>query len=138
MFAGFAGALAPGALVLLRGVASTLVWGPSIRIAAFLGPQSQPPGMQITSLLLDALIGVTVGVVLGWAVTRFARAGHWRLALVFFGGFLAAGLALTVTQGDLGFAATALRRPVTLFFIVAAAGVFWIAPNRPRAGTPAP
>jgi hypothetical protein len=137
MFAGFAGAVAPGALILLRGAMTTLVWGPSVRMAAFLGPQAQPPGIRITSLLLDALIGVAVGAALGWAVTRFARASHWRLALVFFGGFLAAGLALTVANGDFGFAAAALRRPVTLFFIVAAAGAFWLAPKSLRTAPPA-
>ncbi len=128
-FAGFAGALAPGALVLLRGAAAVLVWGPSVRLAALLNAQAQPPGMRVTSLVLDALIGVAAGALLAWAVVRFARASHWRLALVFLGGFVAAGIALVAFQGDSGFAAVVLRRPLTPFFLVAAAGVFWLAPR---------
>jgi hypothetical protein len=129
MAAAFAGALAPGVLVLLRGAASALVWGPSVRIAAFFNSPGQPPGMRITSLALDALIGTLAGALLAWAVVRFARASHWRLALVFLGGFAAAAIVLLLFAGDSGFASSVLRRPLTPFFLVAAAGSFWLFPR---------
>jgi len=136
IFAGFAGALAPGALILLKGIVFAALWGPTARVAAFLSPWSHrsiPPGAS----LVDALIGFLVGILLAFGVTRFAHDRTWRLALVFFGSFLVASLALVVFRGGLAQTSAVLRQPIMLTFVVAAAAVFVLFP-RPALVAPPP
>ena len=127
MLAGFAGALAPGALVLIRGAVSATLWGPTYRIAAFLNAGAPAPGIRGQMLLVDALVGGVAAALLAFAVVRFARDSTWHIALVFFGGFLTATLALLGLHGEFGYVVSALRQPVTLAFFVTAGAVFWLA-----------
>jgi hypothetical protein len=125
IFAGFAGALAPGALILIKGIVFAALWGPAARVAAFLsplGPHRNGPAW--ATVLVDALIGLSVGTLLSLAVARFAHTRNWRLGLVFLGGFLLASLALLVFRGSLGQAGVMLRQPIMLSFIAAASAIF--------------
>jgi len=128
IFAGFAGALAPGVLILLKGIVFAALWGPTARIAAFLSPWSHrgvPPG----ATLVDAVIGFLVGATLAFVVTRFAHDRTWRLALVFFGGFLIASLALVLFRGGLAQTSAVMHQTIMLTFIVASAAVFVLFPR---------
>ena len=73
---------------------------------------------------IDAVIGFLVGVMMAFAVTRFAHDRTWRLALVFFGGFLVASLALVLFRGGLAQTSAVLRQTIMLTFVVASAAVF--------------
>lgn len=136
IFAGFAGALAPGALILIKGVVFAALWGPAARIAAFLSPWSYHRTVGST-ILVDVLIGLSVGTLLSAAVARFSRTRTRWLGFVFFGGFLLASLTLLVYRGGLGQAAVMLRQPIMLSFIAAAGAVFLLFP-RPAIDPPPP
>ncbi len=116
------GVLAPHVVAFGWGLVAAAVWGPALRIAAFLDPTAaRPAGYVAAALRFAVAAGALVGGGLALARARRTGAAPWALWVAF-----AVGALLSVAYAD----ARSLARPVVLLFIAASALGFRLGARR--------
>jgi hypothetical protein len=110
LLAGIAGLVAPALAAAAWSLLASAVWGPGLRLAAFLDPAApRPLGFRLGSLVFAVGVGALIGAALGWGLTRRAPVVWWALSAAF-----AAGAVLVAGPAS-------LRQPVLLLFIASSA-----------------
>jgi len=110
LLAGIAGLVAPGLAAGVWSLLTSAIWGPGLRLAAFLDPAApRPLGLRIGSLVFAVVVGALIGAVLARGLTRRATVAWWALWAAF-----AAGAVLVA-------GAASLLQPVILLFIASSA-----------------
>lgn len=121
LLAGLAGALAPYLVAVGWSLLERAVWGPGLRLAAFVDPFAGPPaGHTLLRLVLDAGLGLLLGAGLARALGR-AGGARWGVWLAF-----GAGISLSVVRWD----PRALIAPVVLLLIASSALGFRLGARR--------
>ena len=122
LVAGLVGALAPYAAAVAWALVSNAIWGPALRISAFLDPgASRPHGYVAGSLLVAAGIGALVGGLLARLLERRPGAVGWGRWVAF-----AVGALLSAARVDVH----ALWQPVIVLLLGSSALGFRVAGRR--------
>lgn len=117
-----AGVIAPHVVALGWGLVASAIWGPGLRLVAFVDPTAaRPVGYGAASLLFAAMAGALIGAGLALARARRAATAPWALWVAF-----AVGALLSVAHAE----TRALVQLVVLLFIVSSALGFRLGVSR--------
>jgi hypothetical protein len=125
---GISGAASPVVLIAAWVTVVALWRSPTTRVAAFLDPTSVHR-FHASSAILEASVGILVGLAVAFLVARAARGGRWLACIIFLAAFVAACvMPAALREGWLRLPRT-LAHPLLLGFVVATIAGFGLAPR---------